>query len=60
MGSLRQTRFWARLVPFKGPPGVSSSRDRRLFGPIGNIPPAEFEALYDGSQEAPAMAAGLN
>jgi putative transposase len=20
----------------------------RLFGPLGNIPPAEFEALYDG------------
>jgi transposase InsO family protein len=32
---------------------------RRLLEPIGNIPPAEFEALYDGSQEAPAMGVGL-
>ena len=33
--------------------------NRRLFGPIGDIPPAEFEALYDGSQEVPAMGVGL-
>ncbi len=33
---------------------------RRLLEPIGNIPPAEFEALYDGSQEAPAIGVGLN
>jgi hypothetical protein len=32
---------------------------RRLFGPIGNISPAEFEVLYDGSPEAPVMVAGL-
>jgi len=32
---------------------------RRLFGPIGNISPAEFETLYDGSREAPVMVAGL-
>ena len=31
----------------------------RLFEPIGNIPPAEFEELYYRSQEAPAMVAGL-
>jgi transposase InsO family protein len=33
---------------------------RRLFEPIGNIPPIEYEALYYQQQEAPAMAAGLN
>ena len=38
---------------------VDRFNNRRLFGPIGGIPPAEFEALYDGSQEAPAMVAGL-
>jgi hypothetical protein len=32
---------------------------RRLFGLIGNIPPAEFEALYDRTQAEPARAAGL-
>jgi transposase InsO family protein len=33
--------------------------NRRLFGPIGNIPPAEFEASYNPSPAAPAMVAGL-
>jgi transposase InsO family protein len=34
--------------------------NRRLFQPIGNIPPMEYEALYYQEQEAPAMVAGLN
>ncbi len=34
--------------------------NRRLFEPIGNIPPVEYEALYHQQQETPAMAAGLN
>jgi len=34
--------------------------NRRLLGPIGNIPPVEYEALYYQEQEAPAMVAGLN
>jgi putative transposase len=33
--------------------------NRRLFGPIGNIPPVEYEVLYYQEQEAPAMVAGL-
>jgi len=33
--------------------------NKRLFGPIGNIPPAEFEELYYESQEAPTLVAGL-
>ena len=34
--------------------------NRRLFEPIGNIPPVEYEALYYQQLEAPAMAVGLN
>ncbi len=34
--------------------------NRRLFGPIGYIPPAEFEAMYDQQQGAPAIGAALN
>jgi len=33
--------------------------NRRLLEPIGNIPPAEFEALYDRSQRVAAAVAGL-
>ncbi len=32
---------------------------RRLLGPIGYVPPAEFEEAYYRSQGSPAMAAGL-
>jgi putative transposase len=32
---------------------------RRLLGPIGYVPPAEFEEAYHRSQETPAMVAGL-
>ncbi len=34
--------------------------NRRLFEPIGNIPPVEYEALYYQQQKAPVMLAGLN
>jgi transposase InsO family protein len=34
--------------------------NRRLFEPIGNIPPVEYEAIYYQQQETPAMVAGLN
>jgi len=33
--------------------------NRRLLEPIGNIPPAEFEGLYNQSQKAPVAVAGL-
>jgi putative transposase len=33
---------------------------RRLLEPIGDIPPAEFEAMYYARQEGPTMAVGLN
>ena len=32
----------------------------RLLGPIGNVPPAEFEAQYYRAQDAPVMLAGVN
>ena len=34
--------------------------NRRLLGPIGDIPPVELEQTYYDTLEAPAMAAGLN
>jgi len=33
---------------------------RRLLGPIGNVPPAEFEEQYSREQDAPVMMAGVN
>lgn len=33
---------------------------RRLLEPIGNIPPAEFEAMYYAQQESLTMGVGLN
>jgi putative transposase len=33
---------------------------QRLLEPIGDIPPAEFEAMYYERQQAPAISAGLN
>ena len=33
---------------------------RRLLEPLGYVPPAEYEAVYYRSQEAPAATAGLN
>ncbi len=32
---------------------------RRLLGPLGYVPPSEFEEAYLRSQETPAMGAGL-
>ena len=34
--------------------------NRRLLEPIGNIPPAEFEAMYDATRESQAKEARLN
>jgi len=33
---------------------------RRLLSSIGDVPPAEFEAMYYEAQEGPAKEAGLN
>ena len=58
---IRRQGPWRNLeeVEFATLEWVDWFNHRRLFGPIGDIPPVEFEALYDGSQEAPAMAVGL-
>jgi transposase InsO family protein len=32
---------------------------RRLFGPLGYVPPVQFEGAYHSGQETPAMGAGL-
>ena len=58
---IRRNGPWRNLeeVEFATLEWVDWFNNRRLFGPIGNIPPAEFEALYDGTQKAPAIAAGL-
>ena len=34
--------------------------NRRLFEPIGHVPPVEYERAYRGSSEVLALAAGLN
>ncbi len=39
---------------------VDRFNHRRLFEPIGNIPPVELEQLYYERQEVPAMGVGLN
>ncbi len=46
-------------VEFKTLDWVDWFNNRRLLGPIGNIPPVEYEALYYQHQEAPVMVAGL-
>jgi transposase InsO family protein len=58
---IRRLGPWRSLedVEFAMLEWVDWFNNRRLFGPIGNIPPVEFEARYDGGQQAPVMAAGL-
>ena len=58
---IRRRGPWRNLeeVEFATLEWVDWFNNRRLFGPIGNIPPAEFEAMYDESQGAPAMVVGL-
>ena len=38
---------------------VDGFNRRRLLGPLGYVPPAEFEEAYHRSQETPATVAGL-
>ncbi len=46
---IRRNGPWRNLeeVEFATLEWVDWFNNRRLFGPIGNIPPTEFEALYD-------------
>ncbi len=58
---IRRRGPWRTLedVEFATLEWVDWFNNRRLLGPIGNIPPVEFEEAYYRSQEAPAMVAGL-
>ena len=59
---IRRRGPWRNLeaVEFATLEWVAWFNNQRLFEPIGNIPPVEFEEAYYRSQEAPAMGAGLN
>ncbi len=58
---IRRNGPWRHLeeVEFATLEWVDWFHHRRLFEPIGNIPPVEFEALYYERQETPAMGVGL-
>ncbi len=58
---IRQNGPWRNLeeVEFATLEWVDWFNHRRLLEPIGNIPPAEFEAMYFEKQEAPTMEVGL-
>jgi len=59
---IRRSGPWRNIeeVEFATLEWVDWFNHRRLFGPIGNIPPAEFEALYNGTRESQATEVGLN
>ena len=59
---VRRNGPWRNLeeVEFATLQWVDWFNNRRLFGPIGNMPPAEFEALYDGTRGSQATGVGLN
>jgi len=58
---IRRNGPWRNIeeVEFATLEWVDWFNNRRLFGPIGDIPPVEFEALYYERQEVPAMEVGL-
>jgi transposase InsO family protein len=58
---IRQNGPWRNIeeVEFAMLESVDWFNNRRLFGPIGNIPPVELEQLYYERQEAPTMMVGL-
>jgi transposase InsO family protein len=58
---IRRNGPWKNIeeVEFATLEWVDWFNNRRLFGPIGNIPPVEFEALYYEHQETPATGVGL-
>jgi transposase InsO family protein len=58
---IRRNGPWRNIeeVEFATLEWVDWFNNRRLLEPIGNIPPAEFEAVYYATNEAPALMAGL-
>jgi transposase InsO family protein len=59
---IRRNGPWRNLdeVEFATLEWIDWFNNRRLFGPIGNRPPAEFEAMYDRQEGASAMGAAPN
>jgi len=59
---IRRNGPWRNLdeVEFATLEWIDWFNNRRLFGPIGNVPPAEFEAMYDRQEGASAMGAAPN
>jgi transposase InsO family protein len=59
---IRKNGPWRNLeeVEFATLTWVHWFNHRRLLSSIGDVPPAEFEAMYYESQEGPATEAGLN
>ena len=59
---IRQRGPWQDLetVEFATLDWVDWFNRRRLLGPLGHVPPAEFEQQYYLAQEAPVMMAGVN
>jgi putative transposase len=58
---IEQLRPWrnAIAVELETLSWVEWFNNRRLLGPIGNIPPAEFEAMYDQQAASPVAVARL-
>jgi transposase InsO family protein len=58
---IRRNGPWRNIeeVEFATLEWVDWFNNRRLLEPIGNIPPAELEAVYYANNEAPALMAGL-
>jgi transposase InsO family protein len=58
---IRRNGPWRNIeeVEFATLEWVDWFNNRRLFGPIGDIPPAEFEAVYYANNEAAALMAAL-
>ncbi len=58
---IRRCGPWRHLeaVEFATLEWVDWFNNRRLFEPIGNVPPVELEEAYYRSQETPAMVVGL-
>ena len=59
---IRRSGPWRSIeeVEFATLEWVDWFNHRRLLEPIGDVPPAEFEAMYYEGQQAPTMSAGLN
>ncbi len=59
---IRHRGPWRQLeaVEFATLEWVDWFNHRRLLGPIGHVPPVEFEQQYYLAQEAPVMMAGVN